>query len=1494
MATAPPFQVEDQTDEDFFDKLVDDDDDGEFKPAAPAENGSDSDEAKTFANLSIGEEKGEAVRGDLNGASSDGNVEESRRSLPLSDSFVFDSGVEPDGVVLGTNTVGSLASSDSFVFDSVIESNDMDIGTEEVISDSAIRKSNESAGSGVKEVQWAAFNADSGEHASNGFGSCSDFFSELGDGAVDPLGKVEDNFGTQSKIVSSNEEVKTMHGDDEYGDAQYQENVKAYEAGIGQSGDELGINGSQYLENQSYGAGIGQAADGQDLNSSQSLEDLYPGWKYDPNTGQWYQIDGYDAANNIQGSFNSKSSENWAVSDGNSQASYLQHTAQSAIGTVTESGAKENIANWNQLSHGNVTTESVTYWDQASQETGGAESVSSWNQVSQGNNGYPAHMVFDPQYPDWYYDTIAQEWQSLETYISSVQSTSQAQGLPNQNGFASTGTFSHENDQKSYVDYGQVNASSGTFSHENEQKSYVDYGQVNNHQLQGFGAQSQESNWTGSSSNYNQPGLNMWQQPANVGKSEAPVNFSGKQQWEDDHSSHYSMSNHVSQQNTYESRGTVPSYDNKATQSSTHGFVPSWNFSQQLNQPSMQQYEQMHVSKDYSGNQSIISDSQQQFQTGHQLSFDPNGGRSSAGRPPHALVTFGFGGKLIVMKDSSLSASSYGSQGPLGGSISVLNVMEVVTEKTDSSSGGGALEYFNILSRQSFPGPLVGGNVGSKELNKWIDERIAVCKSPEVDYRKGEILQLLLSLLKISYQYYGKLRSPFGSDTSKESDVPEAAVARLFTSAKRNGEQFCDYGALAHCLQKLPSEGQMQATAAEVQTLLVSGRKKEALHCATEGKLWGPALVLAAQLGDQFYVDTVKQMAVCQLVSGSPLRTLCLLIAGQPADVFSADTTSDSSIYGAVNMSLQPSQGGTTGMLDNWEENLAVITANRTKDDELVLIHLGDCLWKDRSEIIAAHICYLVAEATFEPYSDSARLCLIGADHLKFPRTYASPDAIQRTELYEYSKLLGNAQFVLLPFQPYKLIYAHMLAEVGKVSESLKYCQAVLKSLKTGRLPEVDMWRKLVSSLEERIRTHQQGGYSTNSAPAKLVGKLLNLFDNTAHRVVGGLPPPVPSMSQGGAQANEHYQTMGPRVSTSQSTMAMSSLMPPESMEPISEWTAGGTRMTMHNRSVSEPDFGRTPRQVHSSTEASSSSAQGKASASRFGRFSFGAQLLQKTVGLVLKPRQDRQAKLGEQNRFYYDEKLKRWVEEGAEAPAEEAALPPPPTIPEFHNGMSDSNFRSASKDDGPSNNGNLEYKSTSPLQHSSGIPPIPSASNQFSARGRTGVRSRYVDTFNKGGGNPTNLFQSPSVPSVRPASGANPKFFVPSPVSSSEQTLDTTDNVQETTATNESSSIPTANNSFHSPPTSMTMQRFPSMDNILNNRTVTNGSVSLSSHSRRTASWSGGLNNGYIPPQKTEVKPLGEVLGMQPSSYVPSEPSLAHLPRNGGSFGDDLHEVEL
>jgi hypothetical protein len=49
----------------------------------------------------------------------------------------------------------------------------------------------------------------------------------------------------------------------------------------------------------------------------------------------------------------------------------------------------------------------------------------------------------------------------------------------------------------------------------------------------------------------------------------------------------------------------------------------------------------------------------------------------------------------------------------------------------------------------------------------------------------------------------------------------------------------------------------------------------------------------------QFYGDTVKKMALNQFIAGSPLRTLCLLAAGQPADVFSSATTG-SSLPGSV------------------------------------------------------------------------------------------------------------------------------------------------------------------------------------------------------------------------------------------------------------------------------------------------------------------------------------------------------------------------------------------------------------------------------------------------------------------------------------------------------------------------------------------------------------------------------------------------------------------
>ncbi|XP_008796939.2 protein transport protein SEC16B homolog isoform X1 [Phoenix dactylifera] len=1412
MASPPPFQMEDQTDEDFFDKLVDDEFiiDGSHSKA--------TDMARDLSNLSLGD-VGTSLEdsGDAGFAS---EVEDRHENRTLES---FEASKKDD-----LDADGSMASNSSD--DKVAQSESSAEPAKEFGSQGSSTMKSGLKGTTVKEVQWSAFGVNSQQFDNGGFEPYLGFLTESADGSAN---KLKSDADLNTSFIGNTVE-----------------NLNAY------------VGSSEQQDTQFYGSSDEQITG---TNDAQHWESLYPGWKYDLSTGQWYQVDGYDpsmtrqidsynTANEAQESFEDNGP---AVVDGSiserSDVSYLQQSAQSVLETIAEDGTLSGVSNWNQVSQ--VTTE------------------------------YPSNMVFDPQYPGWYYDTNTQQWYALETYAQTTQMASS--------------TVQDEVSQ-------DVHSSAG-FSEQN-QNLYDEVGQSGQYPVESQVSQDFGGDWNSSTSNYMQ--RNMWL-PEPTPNSKQVGGFPGNQQLGSFYSSTGHAGSQTSQQTGFKTFEPIINHNDGRSNSMarSQSFVPAES-TYQFNQPKVEQSLQSHLSNSYYGNQNSLGYSQQPFQGANasysQFSYTPHEERSSAGRPAHALVTFGFGGKLIIMKDDNSFGTKldYGSQGTAAGTVSVLNLIEVIMDRTDASStiNGGAFDYFHALCQQSFPGPLVGGNAATKDINKWIDERIASCESPGMDFQKGELLRLLLSLLKISCQHYGKLRSPFGSDPSlEETDGPEMAVTKLFASAKRNSVRLREHGSFVHCMQNLPSEGQIQATAVEVQNLLVSGRRKEALQCAQEGHLWGPALVLAAQLGEKFYVDTVKRMAHHQFISGSPLRTLCLLIAGQPADVFSAGSSS-SSLYAAANLYQQLAETQASGMLDDWEENLAIITANRTKDDELVIIHLGDCLWKERGEVTAAHTCYLVAEANFESYSDSARLCLIGSDHWKCPRTYASPEAIQRTELYEYSKVLGNSQFILLPFQPYKLIYAYMLADMGKVPDSLRYCQASLKLLKnSGRTPEVEMWKLLFSSLEERLKTHQQGGYSTNLAPGKLVGKFITSLDRSLHRMMGAPQVPLPPMPQGSVNDNEIYSG-APKVANSQSTMVMSSLIPSASVEAMSEWTSDSGRKSMHNRSISEPDFGRSPKQ-NSSKDAGSDGRQSKASVpegSRFGRI--GSTLLQKTVGWV--SRSHRQAKLGEQNKFYYDQKLKRWVEEGAEPPAEEAALPPPPTAASFQNGMPDYNIKNTFKSsENLAANGGSEVKSSVPTERSSGIPPIPPSQNQFSARSRMGVRSRYVDTFNKAGGALTNSFQSPSAPSLKPAAGA--KFFIPTaPATTDEPKTETITESQETTIHEEPSSSVVNEASFSSPPSSSSsssMQRFPSMDHITPGKKGSgaafqsgNGPLSRT----RAASWSGSYTDAFNP-KVAQTKPAGDGQ-IVPPFFMPNNTShtrsssSSSVQLNVGSLGDDLHEVEL
>ena len=108
--------------------------------------------------------------------------------------------------------------------------------------------------------------------------------------------------------------------------------------------------------------------------------------------------------------------------------------------------------------------------------------------------------------------------------------------------------------------------------------------------------------------------------------------------------------------------------------------------------------------------------------------------------------------------------------------------------------------------------------------------------------------------------------------------------------------------------------------------------------------------------------------AASSLPDGSPLRSFYLVLANSMQELARPSEHSRS-----------PQQRA--ALLDRWQENLAILLANRSRDGA-VLGRLGDVLWSRYGCVEAAHICYLAADHAFQSAENpNARLVLLGGDH---------------------------------------------------------------------------------------------------------------------------------------------------------------------------------------------------------------------------------------------------------------------------------------------------------------------------------------------------------------------------------------------------------------------------------------------------------------------------------------------------------------------------------
>ncbi|KPP75295.1 protein transport protein Sec16A-like, partial [Scleropages formosus] len=192
--------------------------------------------------------------------------------------------------------------------------------------------------------------------------------------------------------------------------------------------------------------------------------------------------------------------------------------------------------------------------------------------------------------------------------------------------------------------------------------------------------------------------------------------------------------------------------------------------------------------------------------------------------------------------------------------------------------------------------------------------------------------------------------------------------------------------------------------------LLLFGRKKASFHLRTSQSLYNSLFANSLPIND-------------------PLQTVYQLMSGRmPA---SATCCGDEK-WG------------------DWRPHLAMVLSNLTHTldlDTRTITTMGDTL-ASKGLIDAAHFCYMMAQVGLGIYTKkSTKMVLIGSNHSLPFFKFASNEAIQRTEAYEYAQSLGSQPCSLPNFQVFKFIYACRLAEAGLCAQAFQYCEVIARSL---------------------------------------------------------------------------------------------------------------------------------------------------------------------------------------------------------------------------------------------------------------------------------------------------------------------------------------------------------------------------------------------------------------------------------------------------------------
>ncbi|XP_031514169.1 protein transport protein Sec16B isoform X2 [Papio anubis] len=376
---------------------------------------------------------------------------------------------------------------------------------------------------------------------------------------------------------------------------------------------------------------------------------------------------------------------------------------------------------------------------------------------------------------------------------------------------------------------------------------------------------------------------------------------------------------------------------------------------------------------------------------------------------PHVPVSFGPGGQLVCVGPSS----------PTDGQAALveLHSMEVILNDSEEQE-----------EMRSFSGPLIREDIHKVDIMTFCQQKAAQsCKSETLGSRDSALLwQLLVLLCRQNGSMVGSdIAELLMQDCKKlEKYKRQPPVANLISLTNEDWPVLSS-GTPNLLTGEIPPSVETPAQIVEKFTrLLYYGRKKEALEWAMKNHLWGHALFLSSKMDPRTY-SWVMSGFTSTLALNDPLQTLFQLMSGR---IPQAATCCGEKQWG------------------DWRPHLAVILSNQAGDPELyqrAIVAMGDTL-AGKGLVEAAHFCYLMAHVPFGHYTvKTDHLVLLGSSHSQEFLKFATTEAIQRTEIFEYCQMLGRPKSFIPSFQVYKLLYASRLADYGLVSQALHYCEAI-------------------------------------------------------------------------------------------------------------------------------------------------------------------------------------------------------------------------------------------------------------------------------------------------------------------------------------------------------------------------------------------------------------------------------------------------------------------